>query len=90
MSASGWSARGGFSPRKAAVLAVLCDAGEPLSTTEVRERINRRRDRVLVAEQVYRALIGLQQAGVARRVLVADSRKAFWETAVDVVRDEAG
>jgi Fe2+ or Zn2+ uptake regulation protein len=71
-------------------LAVLCDAGEPLSTTEVRERINRRRDRVLVAEQVYRALIGLQQAGVARRVLVADSRKAFWETAVDVVRDEAG
>jgi Fe2+ or Zn2+ uptake regulation protein len=67
---------------------VLCDAGEPLSTTEVRERINRGRDCALVAEQVYRALVGLQQAGVVRRVNVADSRKAFWEETVEPAREE--
>jgi hypothetical protein len=31
-------------------LTLLCDAGEPLSTIEVRERINRGRDRTVVAE----------------------------------------
>jgi Fe2+ or Zn2+ uptake regulation protein len=67
---------------------VLCDAGEPLSTTGVRERINRGRDRALVAEQVYRALVSLQQAGAVRRVNVADSRKAFWEPVVDLAREE--
>jgi Fe2+ or Zn2+ uptake regulation protein len=69
-------------------LTLLCDAGEPLSTTEVRERINRGRDRALVAEQVYRAVVWLQQNGAVRRVPVADSRKAFWEAAVEIVRDE--
>jgi hypothetical protein len=54
---------------------LLCDAGEPLSTTEVRERFNRGRDRALVAEQVYRALVSLQQTGAVRRVHVAGSRK---------------
>jgi Fe2+ or Zn2+ uptake regulation protein len=79
-----------FGPRKAAVLSILCEAGEPLSTTEVRERINRRRGGALVAEQVYRALVDLQQAGVVRRVPVADSRKAFWEAAFDLVHSEVG
>jgi Fe2+ or Zn2+ uptake regulation protein len=69
-------------------LTVLSGAGEPLSTTDVRERINRGRDRALVAEQVYRALIGMQQAGAVRRVHVADSRKAFWKATVDVTREE--
>jgi Fe2+ or Zn2+ uptake regulation protein len=78
----------GLSPRQSAILAVLCGAGEPLSTTEVRERINRGRDNALVAEQVYRALVILHQVGAVRRVHVADSRKAFWETAVDVMREE--
>jgi Fe2+ or Zn2+ uptake regulation protein len=87
VSVSGGSARG-FSPRQAVILTVLCGAGEPLSTTEVRERINRGRDRALVAEQVYRALLGLKQAGVVRRVRVADSRKAFWEAAVEVTCEE--
>jgi Fe2+ or Zn2+ uptake regulation protein len=87
VSFSGGSTRG-FSPRQAAILTVLCDAGEPLSTTEVRERINRGRDRALVAEQVYRALVGLQQIGAVRRVHVADSRKAFWEAAVEVTHEE--
>jgi Fe2+ or Zn2+ uptake regulation protein len=67
---------------------VLCDAGEPLSTTEVRERINRGRDRALVAEQVYRALVSLQRAGGVRRVHVAGSRKAFWEATVEVTHEE--
>jgi Fe2+ or Zn2+ uptake regulation protein len=87
---SGRSARDGLSPRQAAILTLLCDAGEPLSTTEVRERINRGRERALVAEQVYRALVSLQQAGAVRRVRVADSRKAFWEAAVDLTREEVG
>ena len=78
----------GFSPRQAAILTVLCGAGEPLSTTEVRERINRGRDRALVAEQVYRALIGLHQADAVRRVHVADSRKAFCKATVDVTGEE--
>jgi Fe2+ or Zn2+ uptake regulation protein len=80
----------GLSPRQAAVLAVLCDAGEPLSTTVVRVRVNRGRACALVAEQVYRALVALQQAGAVRRVRVADSRKAFWEAAVSAKREEAG
>src|SRR4051812_16448695 len=82
--------RSGVGPRQAAILTVLCDAGEPLSTTEVRERINRWRDSALVAEQVCRALVGLQQAGVVRRVTVHKSRKAFWEVVVAVVREEVG
>jgi Fe2+ or Zn2+ uptake regulation protein len=69
-------------------LTLLCDAGEPLSTTEVRERINRGRDRTLVAEQVYRALVSLQQTGAVRRVHVAASRKGFWEATVEVTREE--
>jgi Fe2+ or Zn2+ uptake regulation protein len=69
-------------------LTLLCHAGAPLSTTEVRERINRGRDRALVAEQVYRALVSLQQAGAVRRVNAADSRKAYWEAAVQVAREE--
>ncbi len=72
------------------MLSVLCDAGGALSTTEVRERLNKRRERDLVAEQVYRALVSLQQAGLVRRVTVSGSRKAFWEAAVDVVREEVG
>jgi Fe2+ or Zn2+ uptake regulation protein len=82
------AARAGLSARHAAILTVLCGAGEPLSTTEVRERINRGRDRALVAEQVYRALVSLQPAGAVRRVHVPDSRNAFWEVAVDVAREE--
>ncbi len=87
MSVPGGSARG-FSARHVAVLAVLCGAGSALSTTEVRERFNRGRDRALVAEQVYRALVSLQQAALVRRVDVVGSRKAFWEATVDVVREE--
>jgi Fe2+ or Zn2+ uptake regulation protein len=69
-------------------LTVLCDAGEPLSTTEVRERINPGRERALVAEQVYRGLVSLQQTGAVRRVHVAGSRKAFWEAAVEITHEE--
>lgn len=82
------SGRTGLSGRNAAILTLLCDAGEPLNTTEVRERINRGHDRALVAEQVYRALVSLQQTGAVRRVHVVASRKAFWEAAVEVVCDE--
>jgi Fe2+ or Zn2+ uptake regulation protein len=82
------SGRTGLSGRHAAILTLLCDAGEPLSTTEVRERINRGRDRTLVAEQVYRALVSLQQTGAVRRVHVAASRKGFWEATVEVTREE--
>jgi Fe2+ or Zn2+ uptake regulation protein len=82
------SGRTGLSARHVAILTLLCDAREPLSTTEVRQRFNRGRDRMLVAEQVYRALVSLQQAGAVRRVHVADSRKAFWEAAVKFTREE--
>jgi Fe2+ or Zn2+ uptake regulation protein len=88
VSAGRRSGRTGLSPRHAAILTLLCDAGETLSTTEVRERITRGRERALVAEQVYRALISLQRAGGVRRVHVAGSRKAFWEATVDVVREK--
>ena len=88
MSGGRRSGRTGLSGRHAAILTLLCDAGEPLSTTEVRERINRGRDRTLVAEQVYRALVSLQQTGAARRVYVADSRNTFWEATVEVTREE--
>jgi Fe2+ or Zn2+ uptake regulation protein len=69
---------------------VLCEAEEALSTTEVRERLNRGRERALVAEQVYRALAALERGGYMRWVDVAGSRKAFWQSAVDVAREEAG
>ena len=82
------SGRTGLSARHVAILTLLCDAGKPLSTTEVRERINRERDGALVAEQVYRALVSLAQSGAARRVHVADSRNVFWEAMVDVMREE--
>ena len=82
--------RSGLTPRRAAILAVLCDVGEPLSTTEVREHLNRDRERALVAEQVDRALVSLQQGGAVRRVHIPASRKVFWEAAVDIVREEVG
>jgi Fe2+ or Zn2+ uptake regulation protein len=77
-----------LSPRQAAVLLVLSEAGAALSTTQVRERINRGRDRALVAEQVYRALLTLQTGELVRRVHVAESRLAFWAAAVDISREE--
>ena len=88
MTAGRRSGRTGLSARHVAILTLLCDAGEPLSTTEVRERFNRGRDRALVAEQIYRALVSLEQTGALRRVHVTDSRKAFWEPTVDVTREE--
>jgi hypothetical protein len=56
----------------------------------VRVRLNRGRNRALVAEQVYWALLSLQQAGAVWREHVADSRKAFWEAAVKITREEVG
>lgn len=83
-------ARSGVTSRQTAILAVLCDAGEALSTTEVRVRVNRERPAPLVAEQVYRALLALREAGVVRRVKVAGSRNTFWEATVEMVREQVG
>jgi Fe2+ or Zn2+ uptake regulation protein len=83
-----WARR--LSPRRAAVLTELCAAGEPLSTTPVRERVNRAQQQALVAEHVYGTLAALERSGFVRRVRILGSRNAFWEAAIQAVRDEVG
>lgn len=83
-------ASSGINPRHTAILAVLCEAGEALSTTEIRLRLNRGCRTPLVAEQVYRVLLALQQADLVRRVQVDGTRNAFWAAHADGARAVAG
>jgi len=64
--------------RQAAILDVLRSTRGFLSTTEIREQVNTMAGVVLVAEQVYRALLILERRGLVERVQVEGSVKAHW------------
>lgn len=64
--------------RQAAILDVLRSTRGFLSTTEIREQVNTMAGVVLVAEQVYRALLTLERRGLVERVRVEGSIKAHW------------
>ncbi len=64
--------------RQAAILDVLRSTRGFLSTTEIREQVNAMAGVVLVAEQVYRALLILERRGLVERVRVEGSVKAHW------------
>ncbi|GJJ22005.1 transcriptional repressor [Mycolicibacterium mageritense] len=64
--------------RQAAILDVLRSTRGFLSTTEIREQVNSMTGVVLVAEQVYRALLILERRGLVERVRVEGSVKAHW------------
>lgn len=71
-----------LSDRQAAVLAAVRGTPGCVSTTEVREQVNSTGSGpLLVAEQVYRALVILQQRGLVERVTVAGSVKTCWQQA---------
>ncbi|CQD25060.1 ferric uptake regulator [Mycolicibacterium conceptionense] len=67
--------------RQAAILDVLRSTRGFLSTTEIREQVNSMAGVVLVAEQVYRALLILDRRGLVERVRVEGSVKAHWRRA---------
>jgi hypothetical protein len=71
-----------LSDHQAAVLAAVRGAPGCVSMTEVREQINSTGPGpALVAEQVCRALVILEQRGLVERVTVADSVKTHWHPA---------
>lgn len=65
------------------ILAVLADAGGPVSTTDVRNQLNTHRSCAVVAEQVYKALRTLQRRSLVRRARVPQSRNAYWHAAIE-------
>lgn len=67
--------------RQAAILDVVHSTPGSLSTTEVREQVNTMAGVVLVAEQVYRALLTLERLGLVERVRVEGSVRTHWERA---------
>jgi Fe2+ or Zn2+ uptake regulation protein len=68
--------------RQDAVLAVLVAADQPLSTTCIRERVNAQAAIVLIAEQIYRTLLTLQQHGLVERTQSAPrTGTAYWQIA---------
>lgn len=70
-----------LSPRLTEMLAVLAASAEPLSTTDIRLRINENRSQPLVAEQVYRGLRRLAKHGYVDCVRVHGTPKAHWTLA---------
>lgn len=64
--------------RQTAILDVFRSTRGFLSTTEIREQVNTMAGVVLVAEQVYRALLTLERRGYVERVRVEGSIKAHW------------
>lgn len=63
------------------ILAVLLAAAEPITATELRERLNAARPVALVAEQVYRRLVALERRGLIQRAgpRVAGTRTPCWQ-----------
>jgi Fe2+ or Zn2+ uptake regulation protein len=72
--------------RQTEILALLTVAGEPVSTSGVRARLNEQRDTPLVAEQVYRVLRALQDRGLVDRVHIRGTNKAHWQAPARAVR----
>lgn len=64
---------------QAEILAVVTIADGPVSTSDVRARVNEQRRTPLVAEQVYRALRALHDRALVDRVHLADTNKAHWQ-----------
>lgn len=75
---------------QADILAILDTARTPLSTTDLRHRLNAHASGPIpvVAEQVYRALCTLQRRALVRRVRAAGTRNIYWQTVIE--RQEAG
>jgi Fe2+ or Zn2+ uptake regulation protein len=69
------------SPQQTDILAALREADAPLSTTDLREVVNRGGAQPLVTEQVYRRRIALERHGLVRRAHRAVSRNTHWQTA---------
>lgn len=69
-----------LTPRQTAILAVVTVAGEAVSSSDVRARVNEQHGTPLVAEQVYRALRALQDRGLIERVHIHGTNKAHWQT----------
>jgi Fe2+ or Zn2+ uptake regulation protein len=63
------------------ILAVLLATMEPITATELRERLNAARPVALVAEQVYRRLMALERRGLIQRAgpRVAGDRNHRWQ-----------
>lgn len=74
-----------LNPLQAEALAIVGTAGAPLSTTEVRNQLNAQHTGLVpvVAEQVDRALRGLQRHALARRAPVDHSRNVYWQRAIE-------
>jgi Fe2+ or Zn2+ uptake regulation protein len=67
---------------RAELIEVLARTSEPITTSIARIALSERadgRDRPVVAEQVYRALLILQRKGIVRRVHDQPGRLAHWE-----------
>jgi Fe2+ or Zn2+ uptake regulation protein len=75
-----------LTPRQTEILALLTVAGDALSTSDVRARLNEQRDTPLVAEQVYRALRALQDRGLVDRVHIHGTNKAHWQAPARAIR----
>lgn len=81
--------RHSFNERHKEILAVLSSAGEPLSTSAIRRRVNKIRTTQLVAEQVYRTLHTLHSRGHIQRFTKDGSTEIYWQYAQPVVNDTA-
>jgi len=66
------------------MLAVLLAAAEPMTGTDLRERLNAERPVALVTEQVYRRLVALERRGLIQRAgpTVAGARNHRWQPTV--------
>jgi Fe2+ or Zn2+ uptake regulation protein len=73
--------------RQMQILALLTVAGEALSTSDVRARVNEQRNTSLVAEQVYRVLRALQDRGLVERVHIHGTNKAHWQAPVQTIQE---
>jgi hypothetical protein len=76
------------SGEQAEILALLCTAAEPLSTAQVRARVNAGRADALVGEQVYRRLQGLLRRKLVTAPRRTGTRDVYWQAAAR--RREAG
>lgn len=65
-------------PLLSEILAVMAGSAQPLSTTDIRLRLNENRPQPLVAEQVYRDLRRLADRGYVERVAIPGTPKAHW------------
>ncbi|MBX8690625.1 hypothetical protein A5722_01270 [Mycobacterium vulneris] len=81
--------RHSLNERHTEILAVLSNAGEPLSTSAIRRQVNKNRTTQLVAEQVYRTLRALHSRGHIHRLTKDGTTEIYWQHAQPVVNDSA-